>query len=117
MREGEIFGLAGLIGSGREELMEALYGLRAARAGVVRLGGRRVRLPSPSRAVREGIVLVPRDRRHDGLVLPMTVAENITLATLDRVSRAGIERRERGARGWPRRRSARSTSARPTRTS
>ena len=93
LAKGEILGLAGLIGSGREELIDAVYGLRPVRAGEVRLEGRRLRTGSPARAVRNGLVLVPRDRRHDGLVLPMTTAENVTLATLEQVSRLGIERK------------------------
>lgn len=87
---GEIVGLAGLIGSGREELIDTLYGLRRARAGTVRLDGERLRIRSAADAVKAGMVLVPRDRRNDGLVLPMTVAENVTLATLHETSVAGL---------------------------
>ncbi len=87
---GEIVGLAGLLGSGREELIDTLYGLRRARQGEVRLEGQPVRIRSAADAVRAGIVLVPRDRRNDGLVLPMTVAENVTLATLGDTAVAGL---------------------------
>ncbi len=90
VRRGEILGIAGLIGSGREELIDTLYGLRRARAGTVRLDGTALRIRSAADAVRAGIVLVPRDRRNDGLVLPMTVAENVTLATLGDTSVAGL---------------------------
>ncbi len=90
VRQGEILGIAGLIGSGREELIDALYGLRRVRAGEVRLNGARLRIRSAADAVGAGIVLVPRDRRNDGLVLPMTVAENVTLATLAETSVAGL---------------------------
>ncbi|KAB2860664.1 MAG: sugar ABC transporter ATP-binding protein, partial [Bauldia sp.] len=67
-----------------------LYGLRRARAGTVRLDGERLRIRSAADAVKAGMVLVPRDRRNDGLVLPMTVAENVTLATLHETSVAGL---------------------------
>ena len=95
LRKGEVLGIAGLIGSGRYALIDALYGLEPAKAGEIRLDGRTVKLRSPAQAVKRGIVLVPRDRRHDGLVLPMTVAENITLATLEKHSRAGFSDRGR----------------------
>lgn len=87
---GTILGLAGLVGSGREELIDTLFGLRRARGGEIRLEGRPLGLKSPAEAVAAGLVLVPRDRRQDGLVLPMTVAENVTLATLARHSRLGL---------------------------
>src|SRR5690606_32052668 len=90
VRHGEIVGLAGLIGSGREELIDTLYGLRRARAGTVSLDGKILRIRSAADAVKAGVVLVPRDRRNDGLVLPMTVAENVTLATLHETSVAGL---------------------------
>ena len=91
--KGEILGIAGLIGSGREELIDTLYGLRKRKSGRITLEGRELAITSAARAVREGIVLVPRDRRHDGLVLPMTVTENATLATLGATSRMGLIRR------------------------
>ena len=90
VRRGEIVGLAGLIGSGREELVDAIYGLRRAREGAIRLDGEALRIRSAADAVKAGIVLVPRDRRNDGLVLPMTVAENVTLATLPDIAVAGL---------------------------
>lgn len=93
---GEIVGIAGLIGSGREELIDTLYGLMRPTTGHVRLNGSLMRIQSPADAVDQGVVLVPRDRRNDGLVLPMTVAENITLATLEEVSRFGIINGPRG---------------------
>ena len=86
VRAGEIVGLAGIVGSGRLELVEAIYGIRRIRGGEVRIGGAPVRLRSPADAVAAGAVLVPRDRRKDGLVLDMSVGDNINLATLDDVS-------------------------------
>lgn len=88
--KGEILGIAGLIGSGREELIDCLYGLRKKTAGTVFLDDRPINASTAAKAVAQGIVLVPRDRRHDGLVLPMSVSENATLATLDRTSKMGL---------------------------
>lgn len=93
LHRGEILGIAGLIGSGREELIDTLYGLRRATAGELRLGDKPLKISTPTDALEAGMVLVPRDRRHDGLVLPMTVSENVNLATLDEVSRYGLENR------------------------
>lgn len=93
LHKAEILGIAGLIGSGREELIDTLYGLARAKSGRVLLHGKAARMRSPSDAIAQGVVLVPRDRRNDGLVLPMTVAENITLATLDKDATLGIENR------------------------
>lgn len=93
LRRGEILGIAGLIGSGREELIETIFGLRRATSGVMRIKDSILRPTTPSDAIAAGIVLVPRDRRNDGLVLPMTVSENINLASLDAVSVLGLENR------------------------
>ncbi|WP_319531273.1 sugar ABC transporter ATP-binding protein [uncultured Cohaesibacter sp.] len=93
VRKGQILGIAGLIGSGREELIDCIYGLRRAPKGDMLLDGKKITVHSAAQAVRNGIVLVPRDRRQDGLVLPMTITENVTLATLDKVSSFGIEKR------------------------
>lgn len=86
---GEIVGVAGLLGSGREELIDALVGLRPLRAGSVEIDQHTARVGSPADALRHGAVLVPRDRRHDGLILDMSVADNVNLATLPAVSRYG----------------------------
>ena len=89
LRRGEIVGIAGLLGSGREELIDALAGLRRIRHGRLELGGRRARLRSPADALDRGLALVPRDRRNDGLVLAMSAADNVNLATLQTVARSG----------------------------
>lgn len=93
---GEIVGIAGLIGSGREELIDTLYGLQSPTGGTMMFEGNALRVPTPASAVAAGIVLVPRDRRHDGLVLDMSVSDNVNLASLDDISTALIERRGRG---------------------
>ena len=86
---GEIVGLAGIVGSGRAELVDTVYGVRRARSGRVRLDGTSIPVTSPARAVAAGLVLVPRDRRNDGLVLDMSVADNVNVATLREVSTLG----------------------------
>ena len=92
-RKGQILGIAGLIGSGREELVDCIFGLRRVTSGTMRLNGSPIKVKSAAQAVQNDIVLVPRDRRQDGLVLPMTVTENVTLAILDKVSSMGLEKR------------------------
>jgi len=93
VERGEILGIAGLIGSGREELVDALYGLRRADTGTMHFDGKTVKLNSPADSVANGIVLVPRDRRNDGLVLDMSVSDNINLASLDEVAAMHLEKR------------------------
>ena len=86
---GEIVGLAGLVGAGRTELLEAIFGLRRSH-GSVEVGGRRVSYRSPRHAIRDGVALVPSDRKAQGLVLEMTVRENLMMA-----STAGVLRLRR----------------------
>ncbi len=92
VKAGEIVGIAGLIGSGREELTDTIYGLNNVSEGTVEFDGETVRLGTPAQAVEKGIVLVPRDRRNDGLVLDMNVADNINLASLEQVAAAQLEK-------------------------
>ncbi len=98
VRSGEIVGLAGLVGSGRTQLAETLFGLTPADSGELLVDGRHVRVQSPARAIEMGIGYLPEDRRRHGVVPEMAVSENVSLASLGAVSRAGlIERsRERG---------------------
>ncbi|MFC7405866.1 sugar ABC transporter ATP-binding protein [Georgenia alba] len=94
VRRGEILGLAGLLGSGRTELLEALYGLAGERAtGSVEIDGERVRITAPSVALRLGIGFVPEDRRAAGLVMQQPVGANILLSVLRRLSRRGLRNR------------------------
>ncbi|TWT30940.1 sugar ABC transporter ATP-binding protein [Blastopirellula retiformator] len=90
LKAGEIVGLAGLVGAGRTELLETLFGVRRAVGGSVEVAGKRVSLRSPRDAIATGLFLVPEDRKQDGLVIEMTVGENITLPGLSRASTAGI---------------------------
>ncbi|PQO26666.1 sugar ABC transporter ATP-binding protein [Blastopirellula marina] len=90
LKAGEIVGLAGLVGAGRTELLETLFGVRPAIGGTVEVAGKAVRLKSPRDAIAAGLFLIPEDRKQDGLVLEMTVGENITLPGLMRASTAGM---------------------------
>jgi rhamnose transport system ATP-binding protein len=95
IRRGEIVGLSGLVGSGRTELAETLFGLRRADAGEVLIGGEPVRISSPVDAMRSRLAYVPEDRRRHGMVADMSVTANTTLAVLPSVSRAGLIQHER----------------------
>jgi ribose transport system ATP-binding protein len=83
---GEIVGMAGLMGAGRTELAETLFGIRPRVGGEVYVDGKEVRLRSPADAIAAGIFLIPEDRRLQGLVLPASVKHNISLTALDRLS-------------------------------
>lgn len=82
LRAGEIVGLAGLVGSGRSEIAEAIFGLDAAATGMVAVRGDKVPLGKSTRMMELGVGLVPEDRKRQGLVLSMNSRENITLPTL-----------------------------------
>jgi ribose transport system ATP-binding protein len=96
-RAGEIVGLAGLVGSGRSEILETVYGARRATAGTVRVGGKVLRRGSVVAAVRAGVGLSPEERKSQGLVLDEPIYFNVTLASLRRFAKAGFLD-ERGAR-------------------
>ena len=91
-RSGEILGLAGLVGAGRTELARTLFGIDAPLSGDILMEGKRLDLKGPADAIRAGIGLVPEDRRLQGLVIEMTVRENVTLAELRRLSTYGVIR-------------------------
>jgi rhamnose transport system ATP-binding protein len=92
VRHGEVLGLAGLVGSGRTELAETLFGLEPAgeHEGEILVNGVVVRIESPAQAVRLGIGYVPEDRRQHGVVLEMPIASNASLASLSTVSSRGL---------------------------
>lgn len=99
VRAGEVVGLFGLMGAGRTELLETIYGLHAhSRSGRIRMAGSPLAIRSPAEALAAGIALAPEDRKTDGLVLGQSVAWNLSLASLDRVLRRGLLSRgaERG---------------------
>lgn len=90
VRRGEVLGLTGLVGSGAKELVQSLFGLVRPGTGSIRLNGRELSLRSPKDAVREGISLVPEERRAHGVAPLLSVVENLTLTGLRRFSRMGI---------------------------
>jgi len=89
VRAGEIVGLAGLVGSGRSEILETIYGARRATSGTVSVSGRRLRPGSVPSAVDAGIGLSPEERKSQGLVLTEPVYRNITLSTFARMAKGG----------------------------
>jgi ribose transport system ATP-binding protein len=96
VRAGEILGIAGLVGSGRSELLETVFGARKPDAGTVSVNGKRLRPGSVGAAVAAGMGLAPEERKSQGLLLDASVATNVTLASLPAYSRAGFtdQRRE-----------------------
>jgi simple sugar transport system ATP-binding protein len=102
VRAGELVGLAGSAGSGKLGVAERIVGLRTAEAGTVEVCGQRPRPGSVPAALAAGVGLVPHDRRREGVVPLLSVAENITMTVPDRLGPAGLmdpRRRERVARG------------------
>ncbi|MDY3556457.1 sugar ABC transporter ATP-binding protein, partial [Gemmata sp. JC717] len=97
VRAGEILGMAGLVGAGRTELSEAVFGVRPLTAGELLLNGEPARIGSPRDAIASGVLLVPEDRRLHGLVLAEGVGFNLSLPNLDRLgSPLGVNRRAEG---------------------
>ncbi|HEV2319103.1 MAG TPA: sugar ABC transporter ATP-binding protein, partial [Verrucomicrobiae bacterium] len=82
VKKSEVFGVAGLMGAGRSEVMETLFGLRRADAGAVRIHGRPVRIKSPADGIRHRIAFITEDRQTKGLNLKASVRDNVTLVTL-----------------------------------
>ena len=90
VRAGEIVGLSGLVGSGRSELAQTIFGVTPADSGEIRIAGQQVAIRSPAQARSLGVAYVPEDRGTQGLVRPMTVRENFSLAALGKVSFGGF---------------------------
>jgi ribose transport system ATP-binding protein len=86
---GEIFGVAGIVGAGRTELMRAISGADPIAAGRVKVNGEVLKLSGPRDALDHGVVLVPEDRKAQGLILPQTIAENLALGNYPRVAPSG----------------------------
>jgi rhamnose transport system ATP-binding protein len=82
LHRGEILGMAGLVGAGRTEVSQALFGVAPADTGTIEVAGRPVRITSPRQAMQLGLALVPEDRQHHGLVLPMDITDNVTMPRL-----------------------------------
>jgi rhamnose transport system ATP-binding protein len=90
LRQGEIVGMSGLIGAGRTNVARAIFGTEPATEGTIKVNGKPVTIDSPDAAMALGIGYVPEDRKEHGLVLKMSIADNITLPVLSKFS----------ARGW-----------------
>jgi rhamnose transport system ATP-binding protein len=90
LRAGEVVAIAGLVGAGRSEVARAIFGIDRYDAGSIRLAGRTLPRASPSAAMSAGIAFVPEDRRQHGLVMELSTADNIALASLSRLRRAGL---------------------------
>ena len=92
LHRGEILGLSGLVGSGRSDLAQVLFGIHPVDSGEIRLKGKKATIRSPQHAMKQGIAYVPEDRQNQGLVLPMSVEQNISLATLMDLTKYGFVR-------------------------
>lgn len=86
VRAGEIVGMAGLVGSGRSETAQVIFGIAPAQSGDILIDGKPVNITSPAQAIEHGIAYVPEDRGTQGLVREMTIRENVTMAILKHVS-------------------------------
>lgn len=94
IRHGEIVGFAGLVGAGRTELARALFGIDSVDSGWIRVQNRKLNLGSPRRAVDAGLLLVPEERKTQGLVLDMSLLANVSMACLSRLAPAGLMNRK-----------------------
>jgi rhamnose transport system ATP-binding protein len=106
VRAGEIVGMAGLVGGGRTELARTIFGLTPADRGQILLRGKPLKIASAAQAIRSGLAYVPEDRRRHGVILDMAISANVTLASLDQISRFGaldFRREKEIARDYTRR--------------
>ncbi len=90
LRRGEIVGLSGLVGSGRSELAQAIFGFTPAESGEILIDGRAVQIKNPGEAMQLGIAYVPEDRGSQGLIRQMRVRENVSLAILKTLTKSGV---------------------------
>ncbi|MEH0580679.1 MULTISPECIES: sugar ABC transporter ATP-binding protein [Streptomyces] len=89
VRAGEVFGIAGIVGAGRTELVRAIAGVDPVTEGQVAVDGQVLRLRGPRDAIEAGVALVPEDRKGQGAVLDLSIGDNVVLPNLDRVARQG----------------------------
>lgn len=87
VHQGEIVGVAGLMGAGRSEIMQAIFGYRSLHGGKVFIDGKEVTIKSPYEAIKAGIAFVTEDRKSEGLILDLSVRENLSITTLDKISK------------------------------
>jgi ribose transport system ATP-binding protein len=103
VRHGEIAGMAGLIGAGRTEVVEAIFGAKAADSGRILIDGKEIHIGSPQEAIYAGLALLTEDRKRTGLALNLSVAQNVTLANLTALMRHGslnLREEEKVAQGY-----------------
>ncbi|MDR1872079.1 MAG: sugar ABC transporter ATP-binding protein [Deltaproteobacteria bacterium] len=93
-RRGEILGFAGLVGSGRTETAQLLFGVKPLEGGVLKVKGQKVHPQSEEEAIALGLALAPEDRKREGLLLTKSVVENVSLAILKRISRAFVVKKK-----------------------
>ncbi len=93
VQSGEIVGFTGLVGAGRTEIMELIYGHRKKDAGRIFMKGREIKIKKPRDAVRQGIGLIPEERKKQGLILGMSLFDNSAITVLDKYSRFGFLQR------------------------
>ncbi|WP_417019103.1 ATP-binding cassette domain-containing protein, partial [Anaerotruncus massiliensis (ex Liu et al. 2021)] len=99
IRSGEIVGMFGLMGAGRTELLSSLFGAEPSEGGEILVRGKALTRPTPTRCIREGIAYVTENRRQEGLIMPKTIEENVTMVVLDRMTGAlGVVDRSREKR-------------------
>lgn len=92
IKKGEVFGVAGLVGAGRTELFNCIYGLTKRKTGRLYFEGQEVNITSPDNAIKHGMGLVPEERRRLGIFPVMSVFENIMIPSYDKIKKAGIIR-------------------------
>ena len=92
---GEILGMAGLVGAGRSEVAQAVFGVDPALSGTLTLDGQSLQVRSPRDAIRQGIYLAPEDRRRSGVIVDMTIRDNVTMPSLSRYAPGGLIQRGR----------------------
>ena len=90
IKRGEIIGVAGLMGSGRTEVMQTIFGMTKPDSGEIKFDGQKVNIQNPMHAIRLGIAFVTEDRKKQGLNLPSSISHNITISSLDEVSTSGF---------------------------
>ncbi|WP_313804821.1 sugar ABC transporter ATP-binding protein [Cytobacillus sp.] len=90
IHQGEILGVAGLMGAGRTEIMEAIFGYRKVQEGKLFIDGKEIKIKSPYDAIKAGIGFITEDRKSEGLVLDLSVRENFSLTNLKKISKKNI---------------------------
>lgn len=89
VRSGEIFGIAGLMGAGRSEVVETIFGYRKADDGLIELDGQAIKLGNPSDAIQQGLGFVSEDRKTKGLITDFSIKDNLNLVNLKTISSSG----------------------------